>query len=314
MGETVRSILKPGSCGRTLGVFSNALYLKCSDNEPVWLITKCTPMHRRGIQILVPIPRISPDSMFRVRDQCLTLDSEINFDLSQSTRWDPPYLLPEEVFSFKALFSHLLSYSSLFDDLNTPTGFGVLIPKITKFKQGYPLPTSFPDHIPALEYALPTLARVFQACIVHDFTEFLRSSENLIGLGDGLTPSGDDFIGGMLFSIVTLQNTYSQFQGFSRYDLELFLDSSSRRTNLISYTLLKEHAAGHASETIHRFIIALLTGKPQEFTRRLVSYIVRVGHSTGWDTLAGLWAGMLLILDDDASPMFKKNSSTFRQP
>ncbi|HHZ61190.1 MAG TPA: DUF2877 domain-containing protein [Dehalococcoidia bacterium] len=62
----------------------------------------------------------------------------------------------------------------------------------------------------------------------------------LIGLGPGLTPSGDDFLGGMLFALWHLNSAYpSQF----RHDTDSIgnlLEYASSQTNQISYAILTD--------------------------------------------------------------------------
>jgi hypothetical protein len=78
--------------------------------------------------------------------------------------------------------------------------------------------------------------------------------------------------------------------------LVVFLEKSKSRTNNISYTLFKDLANGHASETHNKFIHKLFIGQDLETMNLLGSELIQIGHSTGWDILAGILTGMLLVL------------------
>jgi len=97
-------------------------------------------------------------------------------------------------------------------------------------------------------------------------------AEGLIGLGPGLTPSGDDYLGGML---VALRRSGREAQADALWRwLEPRLAS---RTSAISAAHLAAAAAGEAHEALH----LALTG------RWHLDAVAAVGHSSGWDALAG---------------------------
>jgi Protein of unknown function (DUF2877) len=94
----------------------------------------------------------------------------------------------------------------------------------------------------------------------------------LIGLGPGLTPSGDDFFGGMLVAL-RLAGRAMQADGLWRW-LQPHLKA---RTSAISAAHLAAAAAGEAHEALH----AVLSGDLN------LERLDGVGHCSGWDALAG---------------------------
>jgi hypothetical protein len=283
-------------------VFSNAVYLNSIYDETSWLVTEKIPMHRRGIQIPGALPRVAANSSFSVRGEHLLLGTDIDLDMSQATIWESPSPNLDKILLFEELPGRLWDVSSLFDGYPSPKGFGLLLAEITKLELGSPLPAEILDYVPALKHARLSLNEMLVTSIANDFPRILRISKDLIGLGEGLTPSGDDFIGGLLFSSFVLQEIYAQYQGFTPSDVESLLDYSRNRTNLISYSMLKDHATGHGSDTLHRFINAVLTDQDLESIYYLGLELIRIGHSTGWDSLTGVWTGMLLSMCSRAAP------------
>jgi hypothetical protein len=301
IGEAARDLLKSGLHGRILARFSNAVYLNSNDGEVFWIVTGNIPMHRRGIQIHGDLPIVAASSPFSVRGQHLLLEPDISLDLSTESIWIAPRPNPGKCLPFEDLSDRLWDTASMFVDFPTPTGFGRMLPEITSNALGNPLPGASPDYGLALKHARPALNKIVMACIAKDLPRILMTAEELIGLGEGLTPSGDDFIGGLLFSSLTIQEMYTQYQGFNPLDVELLLGKAMNRTNLISYTILKELAAGHAPDTLQRFINAILTDKQLESTYHCGLELVQLGNSTGWDLLTGVWMGMLLSLGSKAA-------------
>ena len=97
-------------------------------------------------------------------------------------------------------------------------------------------------------------------------------AQQLIGLGPGLTPSGDDYLGGMLVAL-RLTGRSMQAEGLWRW-LQPRLKA---RTSAISAAHLAAAAAGEAHEALHR----VLGGDPD------LEGLDGVGHCSGWDALAG---------------------------
>lgn len=108
-------------------------------------------------------------------------------------------------------------------------------------------------------------------------------AERLIGLGPGLTPSGDDYLGGMLVGL-RLCGRESQAQSLWRW-LEPRL---AERTSAISAAHLAAAAQGEAHEALHE-CLRKLYGSERGW-EELLDALAAVGHCSGWDGLAGAHA------------------------
>jgi hypothetical protein len=97
-------------------------------------------------------------------------------------------------------------------------------------------------------------------------------AEQLIGLGPGLTPSGDDYLGGVMVAL-HLRQRASQASALWRW-LEPRLGS---RTGAISAAHLAAAATGEAHEALHKVLDGDLD----------LDALDAVGHCSGWDALAG---------------------------
>ena len=301
IGEAAREILLSGSHGKILTVFSKAIYLKSSEDELVWLAAEDVPMHRRCVQLRGPLPKPGLHSSFTVREDTLRLDDGVDMHLEGVFIWTPKPPRVDRIPPLRELHALLFEMSYSLEDLPSPKGFGCLFPELAKIARGRPLPSVILSGSPAANLAWSEIREILSTDSSIDHAQLLLSAEKLIGLGEGLTPSGDDFIGGLLFIVETLHKLYGHLPGFRHQDLQLFLAYARRHTNLISYTLLKDHAGGHGSETLHQFVNTVLTGEPQEKIHQYALKLTDMGHSTGWDILAGVWTGMLLGVGDKAA-------------
>jgi hypothetical protein len=103
----------------------------------------------------------------------------------------------------------------------------------------------------------------------------------LMGLGPGLTPSGDDLLGGALIALASL--------GFlnMRDILWEICRAQLARTNEISQAHLCAAARGHGAAALHAAIHATMGGRVDLMTQAL-SAVSAVGHTSGRDGFAGV--------------------------
>jgi len=300
IGEAARELLASQLRGKVLAVVSHAAYLLGEQDEIFWLAAENVPLHRRCIQVSGTFPRLAVDAPFNVSDHHLVIGSKTAFDFGQAPIWETPRFSPDCALPVADLPERLRAVISILDELPAPAGFGSLIPDILLIaqKQGAPHPHQTPASIPAR--AWPAVKEIARACLAHDFPKILEQADALIGLGEGLTPSGDDFVGGLLFCKRILQSSYADVLNLEFPYLPDFIENITASTNIISLTFLKDHAEGYAVDTLHQFANAILTGQPFGDLRQIASELLHIGHSTGWDLLAGVLTGMLLTCGDDA--------------
>jgi hypothetical protein len=103
--------------------------------------------------------------------------------------------------------------------------------------------------------------------------------EGVIGLGPGLTPSGDDFLAGALAVLDAL----------AEHEVHAALGRAIERapagiTSALSLCLLKAAAKGYVGERLWGAAAALVCGDASG----AIALIQTIGHSSGWDMLAGM--------------------------
>ena len=114
----------------------------------------------------------------------------------------------------------------------------------------------------------------------------------LVGLGPGLTPSGDDFLGGMMVGLHAVhQDAFAQ-------DLwRIINDCNENAVNIVSWAHLRAAADGMAADGILR--LACVIGSGGNIDDEILTAVDRIGHTSGWDVVAGLvialetWTGVM---------------------
>lgn len=108
-----------------------------------------------------------------------------------------------------------------------------------------------------------------------------RAFTMLLGLGPGLTPSGDDFIGGIMLALTALDRTRLRDAIWDALTPEL-----GDLTTEISAMHLSAAADGMGAEAVHELANAVLEGDEAAIPAYL-DRVARIGHCSGWDTTAG---------------------------
>ncbi len=120
-----------------------------------------------------------------------------------------------------------------------------------------------------------------------------------IGAGIGLTPSGDDFIIGLLFAIKCSGNN----EIFEK--LVETIVKNIERTNDISGAFLKCACKGEFGEKLHDLLSAIADSKKS--LKYEVENIASTGHSSGVDTLNGIIIGWELLIENEKAKGKERN-------
>jgi hypothetical protein len=138
------------------------------------------------------------------------------------------------------------------------------------------------------------------------------SIRELIGLGSGLTPAGDDLLAGYLAGLwcTTLGKSEREefVSGLGRKIVRL-----SGRTNDISRTYLYHAAHGQVSSCLAALAEAISQGKSGERLLTIAEKAMRVGHTSGMDAVTGLLLGLAVWQKDYRTPRAVRGASVAKE-
>jgi hypothetical protein len=163
--------------------------------------------------------------------------------------------------------------------LGPPRGFGRLL-----------LPADGDDAI--VRRARPWARALAAAFASGDGAALAEAARPLLGLGEGLTPSGDDFVGGALFARRLVDRDATALDAA----VARIVADAATRTHPISARLLADLGAGEGWAPLHDLVAALASqdgAAAVTAARRLTA----LGHSSGWDIHSGLAVGLGYIPD-----------------
>ena len=132
--------------------------------------------------------------------------------------------------------------------------------------------------------------KLLEALARKDISSIHQAILGLIGLGPGLTPSGDDFLLGM---ICCGHVPGAPFAAYSDIFSSAVLQNRLR-TNDISYAALLHGTKGQMREYIAACINALMYEDNTAALHTAIDRVLQIGSTSGYDICAGIYFGLCL--------------------
>ena len=288
-------LAQPNFSGKVLAALSGTIYMREDEEKILWLSTDRFPMHRRCLQVsLLPPPQfVRPGQRFFVQNSTLCMGDFFSIDLASLKDWNPHPIFLDEAKSLAGVRHRCDQFFGFIQCLGSVEGLAQFIPLISQMAEGKEISLTLRD-FPARRFLLPIL-EIGKASLGRDMAEILKKGKGLVGLGPGLTPSGDDFLGGLLFSACLLRETYPEVFVWDHDKISDFTARARSQTNPISHSFLNDFALGHGPANLHEVMNFLIQGGNFEKAVSAVAQFLQFGHSSGGDVLAGLMTGMLMV-------------------
>lgn len=281
LGCVASNILNGGKKGRVSALFENSFYVEMDDGlacighdgldaSPLNVITAAPGnMNWRASGVYL-------DDVVSISAKILYVGNRFSFAMDGATRWSPD---PRPAtWSTESLTTGLAAFRMACAGHVPLEGLGGFIEVDAGLFDGRPVCRIAKNPIDGLYVGLMVALRDPGRLSMTGLQWVAR----LIGLGPGLTPSGDDFIGGMMVAL----------HGLGELEICRQLWAPTRRCateagNPIAVAHLKAAAEGFASAGIHRAMATIMAGGTG-ITEETLDNIDRIGHTSGWDAMAGI--------------------------
>jgi hypothetical protein len=285
---------------RIHSVFERALNLVDADGGLVGLVG---PPAGDGpaTMVLADLPReglgrlgLQPNAHAELRSGRLAVAERLVVDLRRARRWVPhPTRLTVPAPRARA---RVAQAERLAFERAPRGGLAELLPHLADLVSHQRAPTPPPGLDQVNRVAWAGLAGLLPAWRDGDLATAVRSAETLIGLGPGLTPSGDDVLAGLCVGARRLGVSGAGAFGTACWEL------ARTRTTDVAVARIRHAADGLAEEIQERALAAVLDPPAGESyagggtLEAAVTTAARWGHTSGTDTLVGLFLGARLGL------------------
>ena len=128
-----------------------------------------------------------------------------------------------------------------------------------------------------------------------------KAITSLVGFGPGLTPTGDDFLTGIMAILHMMEKMGYPHRAGNRI-LNYIARSCLDKTTIFSEQMLLDGASGHFAFPIAKLVKDLMTQDNEERLKSSVNDLLSAGASSGYDVLSG----MLWAMDVFMASLFKR--------
>jgi hypothetical protein len=290
--------------GRVTAVVSKALYLECESSCVVALVDPALPegpitVRVAGLAGALPALKGSVRASFHGNGSHLEIGGRLRLDLTRSRPWIPPAITIEAAPA--ALNNALDLLSGVIAGQREVAGLGPLSPYLAELldgDEGSPESAILdpPDPpAPLLRVASRALRELGRAWHGGDSAAASTAALRFLGLGPGLTPSGDDLLMGLL-AVCRWSESYSERAALMGPPLaKRVLEQAPTATTRISARLLAHASNGLLYEPAMTLAACLFSARIDRI-EPAASRLFAIGHSSGTDMALGILVGARLSL------------------
>jgi len=285
LGYIVHETISQNRTGEIFGVMSRGIYVKTSSR---WFsFISCEP-HRSPITINLNYDRIylhqiSSGMSVQISDgKMMFPDAGLTISAQNIDMWNPPPP-PSPPLPGARCIQNLAYFARKALTQKPSVGLCPLLPHfipLPEFQKKFEL-NSLQKEILAIQ---PYLSN-------REAAPFVSKLCNYLGAGAGLTPSGDDFVTGLLLALNRWKNVL-----WDRDDLDLInqsvVEAVYQKSSTLSANLIELASLGEGDERILKAIDWILGGYPE--ASGIVENLLDLGSSSGVDMLVGFSAAITI--------------------
>jgi hypothetical protein len=226
----------------------------------------------------------------RVDEDLLKFGKELKISLNGAAIWRPRHGVKKPI-DIELVKSNLSLLKELAGWRNA--GFGQLVLQVEDVTSG----VSFNDRQlnQVSRSGLPHIKSLVSGIKFEDLEKVRLSAKNLVGLGPGLSPSGDDLLAGLM---VGLRWTVNSFNGNVDHvdEINRTIAHVAEDTTMLGKQLLIRAAAGEVNESVENLLEAILVGHGKD-VKTAAEKVLAIGETSGVDSIVGILLGSLLGIE-----------------
>lgn len=297
IGLTARIRNVSGKIGIVHSVFEKVINISIGDH----LISIVGKMVGNGsLNIVVNNPDDLDFRMRVKRGDTVTLGETINIEkdlISISTKdakvWRPRINFQERLQAPRIILENItiLRDSTLLS--GKIGGLGALIESLQLNDLKFSIKTKLD---PIAQFAAPHISSLLQKIKMNQVEEINRYSNKIVGLGPGLTPSGDDMLIGLMISMIYISENINININVDQINKNIISGIADRTTD-ISVEFLREAAIGRVNEPLSSLMENLLTSGQGKIVKS-IKKVFSLGSTSGVDTIFGVIIGSSLMMGE----------------
>jgi hypothetical protein len=284
MGSVARDLLAQEHDASILGVTSLGSFLRLSSP---WVVFLSRESYRGPLTLNLDedsddLERLAPGSSAKISPDCILFPAyNLVINTWQSRTWEVP-AVPEGFLPPAQRQARLADVARKALAGKSPSRLSLLLSVLL----GWEAEASASENL-----FTPFVQALGRSLEGSDVPAIAESIEALLGLGTGLTPSGDDLVLGLLLALNRWGNALSPTLDIHALN-QAVLPHAYRKTTLLAANLIECASRGQANERLLLALDGIVSGAPDVTT--CAAHLASWGNSSGLDALVGM--ALVLIL------------------
>lgn len=289
--------------GYIFSVFKNACNIISNNNELITFLLSeknIGPMaiSMSGIDSILNLGLKKNEEVIFNKNSISISKSNFKLDLSEVSIWDIKPCFEYKKANEQDLKRKVQKFEELLLKYGEKQGMGYLVLSIKDYindldtfdKKSISLNSNY-------SFIIDNFLEFLKNVISSDFDNVEKSAKKIIGFGPGLTPSMDDFITGLMVSLIYLCH-YFELDMEKTYKFNrMIISSIKNRTTLISESMLVHACSGYVMESLRACIVSVLSDTSEKDMSKKIIDVISFGSTSGTDMLYGVYIGSKIMIN-----------------
>jgi hypothetical protein len=281
IGTLALDTLSTSQVATILGVTSRGIFLQAAEERIVFLSFEGYrgPLTANLSGDRLPLGNLSPGGTVAISQGRITFaDSDAIISTRDPELWKPPHPVEPPLNSLDRTDLIRTLASDVYQHKGAE-GLGEMLPALAGFS---------PKRVTRHHQFQGIYAKIEEIRVrlaQGDLLPLSRTVESFLGLGSGLTPSGDDFIMGLLLALNRWESVLQPGDNLSTLN-EQVVEAAHKCTTTLSANLIECAALGLADERLVQAVDYLAAAKHHQ--SEVLSGLLNWGNSSGVDALVGM--------------------------
>ena len=145
-------------------------------------------------------------------------------------------------------------------------------------------------------FIYPKIQKFIALLADENIEEIGSLSKQIIGFGPGLTPSTDDFLAGLMVSMLYAWQYYKLNLSEAYKINQCIVSGNENRTTKVSAEMLQFASKGQVAEHIRTLMVSIFSEDNERELFKNTCTVIYTGGTSGSDLLAGVYVGLILTL------------------
>ena len=299
------AMLESEASWSVLASVSGAIYIESDGDEILWIVASSSALHPRAILLSTmpaELPTVGAECV--LEDGCLSVGVNFVIGLHEAEHW--PIAVQERANRGASAAETARKILVAIHQVAVRSPTQGLFATV-RSHLGTPSESTISRNEVEQAFFATASRGIDSLCQIStgsDLLGRLQDAVELVGLGQGLTPSGDDLLGGFLYTHRMLCSFDWRSLISDTSGVDDWLQQARRLTNKISFSILADYLRGAAASPLHEFLSVALDGQSVEDLIPAACRVAAIGHSSGWDLLAGVACACAAIVreaNDDSA-------------